>query len=598
MPKKNLKKIIPTQKLTNARYGKHKIVQLSYPKGHYSRSDMEKLITIQQEKYKGTDLIMMPSILLKRNYRSTKSFSVNDQVKIDLYGAESDYADHFVVYVWKAKQTAGGTDERNDCLYLAVMKSINKTELKSNWDKAYKWKKRLNLAREDKIDISHMPTIEDGLNININVTGDYTYTSPHTRAKTANVTLVDGHYAYTCKKSNELIKSISHRKQKLIYACVKIDDVRIYDGEKLQKCTLEKYYESKANLFGEYIVMKVHNEETLIKEYDEYYKNVEHIKKESNGLIDYLACGGSHKNAVLKLFYNMSRGIADPEPLTELENAWIVDTMKGALIFGTKCELDNATCYDMNSAYGSAMRNTGFKIPTKKGEFKSIDVLTDILCFGIYRCVVTPSKNNDIDKLFRFNSCNKYTHIDLYVARKLGLHIDLIIDEQANCLLYGPGTCVNAAKMFRTTIDYLYDLKAKKVIFAKRMLTALWGGLCQKNVTYKHAYNPDNILEIPSDCHIINMYPNAKGDVIEYCKNGQHYKYNYARFGVFLTAFVRKQMAFTIYPHREYVHRCHTDSILSSKPITELKISPVIGEWKVEKEGSCTIVNSIEVNWK
>lgn len=594
---KHLKKIEPKQRLTNARYGGHKIVELNYPKGKYSKEDMEQLIKIQQQKYKSEPLMMMPTIRLKRGYRSVKAFSVDDDFHIDLYGEESDESEHFAIYIWKAFDNNGGSDEHNDCLFWAIVKSINKAEIKPSWATPKKFKKRLGLDRDDKVHISAMPEIEEALKININITGDHVYTSPHNNSKTANIKLVNGHYSYHSTKSQELIKTVPHKKQKILMAYESTNNVTVYSGESVETWSYEKYYEIKNNIFGDYCVVMCSNIDTIIEEYNEFHNNANVIKHKTDGLINYFECGGNHKNVALQLFYNFSKGVQDPESITELEEKWIKDAMIGGLIFGTKCNLKQAICYDMNSAYGYAMQFSGFKIPIKQGDFKCIDKLTDIVPFGIYRCNIKKSNDQNTNKLFRFNVHRKYTHIDIYVARKLGLQIDLINDGQANCLIYGAGKCINASKMFKTMIDYLYNLKCEKLTFAKRILTCLWGGLCEKKVISKTAFNPDQPYEIPADSELLGIRPTKKGDLILYAKRGKYFKTNYARMAPFLTAFVRKQMAYAIYPHKEHVHRCHTDSILSDVTISELDLSPAIGKWKIEHQGSCKIYNSMKVDW-
>ena len=593
----SLKRIEPAERLTNATYGRSKIVELNYPKGNYSKSDIEKLVKIQQDKYRNTPLMFMPSIRLDRGYRSVKAFGVDANFKLDLYGSESENTTHFAIYVWKLPEKKGGYDDKhNDCLYHAIVKSINKTELKDSWANPVKFKKRLHLDRDDKVDISDMSTIENALKININVIGDHTYISGNNYSKTANIKLKDGHYDYHCKKSNELIKTISYKNQKILFIYRSDADISVYDGFEIEKWTLEKYFEVKDNIFGKYVLLHAKCMETLIKEYDEFYKHANIIKTESNGFIDYFQSGGRHKNAALKLFYNQSRGIEDPEQIDEIEEEWIRDAMMGALVFGTKCTLNDAKCYDVNSAYAYAMQFSGFKIPIKRGDFKMLEELPEILSFGIYCCHIEKSGDYDTNKLFKFNKSNKYTHIDINVARKLKLKVNLIKNKQANCLLYGAGKCINASKMFKTTVDYLYQLKRNDVKFAKRILTALWGGLCQTKKSYKCAYNPADPINIDTDNVLLGIQPVVKGDLILYAKKGHFYKTNYARMGPFLTAFVRKMMADAIFPHKEHVHRCHTDSILSDVDI-DLKLSSDIGQWKIEHSGQCTIKNAMEVIW-
>ena len=104
--------------------------------------------------------------------------------------------------------------------------------------------------------------------------------------------------------------------------------------------------------------------------------------------------------------------------------------MQGALIFAEVCDLDDAVCIDVNSAYPNAMRNTGFSVPMKQGDFSRITEFPEFISFGIYRCIIKKSGNRHTDKLFRFNKTNKYTHIDIANAKQLGLKVTLVDERQ------------------------------------------------------------------------------------------------------------------------------------------------------------------------
>jgi hypothetical protein len=84
---------------------------------------------------------------------------------------------------------------------------------------------------------------------------------------------------------------------------------------------------------------------------------------------------------------------------------------------------------------------------------------------------------------------------------------------------------------------------------------------------------------------------------IIYLKQNKYFKHSYARLGCFLTSAVRREMANIIYPHRDRVYRCHTDSILSDIELP-LLIGSNLGDFKLEKSGYAYIQNSNSVIWK
>ena len=69
--------------------------------------------------------------------------------------------------------------------------------------------------------------------------------------------------------------------------------------------------------------------------------------------------------------------------------------------------------------YPSIMSSNG-KFPIKKGEFKILETIDNLsyFSFGIYRCEVSKSEDESINKLFRFNHQNYYTH-NQKLVRKL-----------------------------------------------------------------------------------------------------------------------------------------------------------------------------------
>ena len=255
-------------------------------------------------------------------------------------------------------------------------------------------------------------------------------------------------------------------------------------------------------------------------------------------------------------------------------------------MFGKICELEEAYQYDINSAYLFFLQSNSFKIPVKEGKFTQIKELPKILQYGMYRVKITKSDDEKINRLFRFREDNKYTHSGIYSARELKLEIELIIDDEANALIYSLG-CINGCKIFKTMITYLYELKQQKVPFVKDMMILLWGSLCEKN-KIKHTIIDDE-LHIPDGSVIKSMHPYKNGWKISYYEFGNVFKLNYARFAPFLTSAVRLKIVRDVLPNIDSVYRVYTDSILSSKPLTNLKIGTEIGNYKLEKTGKCII---------
>ena len=129
--------------------------------------------------------------------------------------------------------------------------------------------------------------------------------------------------------------------------------------------------------------------------------------------------GFKPSNEALKCVHYSLLSFAEPEALTEHEQNWILNCVKGGIIFARECELESAYEYDIRSVYPAKMSSAHFTFPVKQGEFTEIDIIPAIVPFGIYRVVVSRSGNPHLDKLFRFNESNFYTHTDIQTARLL-----------------------------------------------------------------------------------------------------------------------------------------------------------------------------------
>jgi hypothetical protein len=233
-----------------------------------------------------------------------------------------------------------------------------------------------------------------------------------------------------------------------------------------------------------------------------------------------------------------------------------------------------------------------FTFPVKQGKFSHITELPEILSYGIYRCIISPCHNEQINKLFRFNKLHYYTHIDINLARNLGLNIQLINDDNSNALLYTEGRG-NGSQYFRQIVHSLYDLKQQSIL-AKRILNAIWGALCERNkikrITKQEINLDDNEL-------VVDIKPwTNENSKITYLKHDKYFKHSFARLGCFLTSAVRKDIATTLLPYKEHIHRCHTDGFISDIPLP-LHLGTFIGDYKLEKEGRAVIENSNKIIW-
>ena len=596
---------------SNLVIGHSKVIQIAFSGGKHDQFtkaniiyEVEKL----RKSFKGkSNLVMMVSVDTPQGYRSGREFTTKKNYisgkqfrKGEDINLPEDYdfedVDSFVVFVWEDKTTKGGNDLNNDCLYNAISKLITTYRLPKQYKTPEALKTYLGIDRTDKIDISFIPKIEDLLKININVAGDHVFTSPMKHDPiTIHLTLIDGHYdidkAETIKSS--LLKGVPKRTTKLVLCLEGKENVELYDGENKYVLDYEDYFtEKRDNKQNSYINQLKEEIKTkgIEKAYRDYLSECEKMKEETKGKIDMARSGYKVSNEALKSLSYSLQSFNEPEPITEQEQRFLFNSTKGALIFSSPCELENAVCYDKNSAYPDAMSNNHFTFPILEGEFTRLEELPPVFNYGIYRVEIERSGDEMIDRLFRFNDLHYYTHYDLQTARELGFRMELIKDDEANALLYTKARA-NGGKYFKETINSLYKLKKKSKI-AKRILSAMWGALCEKNKIKRTTRKP---IELNNGETILNIEPLGNDIKITYTK-GKFYKHDYARIGTFLLAKVRRDMMNTIKPYNNEIVRFHTDGFISKIPLP-LDLGDDLGKWKIEKQGNVKITNSCKVEW-
>jgi hypothetical protein len=271
--------------------------------------------------------------------------------------------------------------------------------------------------------------------------------------------------------------------------------------------------------------------------------------------------------------------------------------------------------YDVKSMYPFLL-SSPLKFPIERGEF-------NILCqdefnkmeyyqLGIYRVKIEKSEDENINKLFRFNKYNKYTHTSLEHAKSLNLKMTLIQDEKANFLYYNSQEKrIGCNELFGEYVNYMYDLKEKEsklkgqrkkeILKSKQILNCLWGGLCEIDKSYLIFRN--KVLNIDDDCDIYSIKPNEKNEnhlEIITTKQSKFYKTGFARLSPFLISQGRYMMSKIIYPHKENIKQLHTDGFVSDK-LLDIKTGQKMGDLVEEgKCDNCTIhhVNNVEGEFK
>lgn len=602
---------------TKAFIGGSKVVYTTFPrrdKKLYTKQEVYNLMNEYKQKYENKSIVFEIAVEIPDlGFRSGKQFLSNQQPTLP-----DDYAwdetGQFVVYAWKAPSTQGGkdkNDKNNNCLWKCFCDArFPMNDIPFPWRSASKMKIQLGLSRDDTICYTHLPTIEQNIKVNINCIGDYEYTSPHNYLRTMTIKLTEGHYTLINDGDSHFIKSLSHKNQILILYFCDNENAICYNGKELFNKTIEEIQDEKSKRWEDWTFVKTESRikqenhemrrkttDDLILEYKVYVEQVEQLKQATNGSIDMSRYRYSVVEIAKVLVYQHLKTLEKPDAITKVEEVWLMKTFKGGLIYGQDIQLEMAYEYDKNSAYPYYMKQPNFEFPIKEGVFQKLETLPDILSFGMYRVIVEPSNDIHINKLFRFNSVNYYTHYDLKMARELQLNITLVQDEEANCLLYQKNR-MKGSWAFKALIEYLYELKLKNVVLVKEIISSIWGMLCERRKCFRIARpHIDKEIHI-ENATILSIIPMASGHRLSYMLNNKpFFLHDYARLGVFLTSRVRLELASLMLPHKEHIYRFHTDGFITDTLIPEINLGTNIGQYKLVKQGPCKITNCMKVDW-
>ena len=425
--------------------------------------------------------------------------------------------------------------------------------------------------------------------------GDFIQTSIKDFSLQCHINLVDGHYSIN-KKEGWKVHGISPKEAPiLVFSGFNKNDqsVLVYDGVKEYDLPMETYnkYWYKP-IEAEFRLVKLPMKNLSLKTYyDSFIKSAHELKEKSFGRINLWKTGG-YRTTALHLLQTLTPTI-QPEYILQDEAIWIQKASTGALIWSKKYE-GPVDIYDFVSEYPSIMKNNNFSVPISRGRFENMTSKAfnelKFFSYGLYRCVITGVNPH----LFRPNTHNYYCHYDLTSARELGYDIQLIEDDQPNCLFYADASKLNGSVVFSGYVDILFDLKQKKVAGAKDILNILWGALVQqKPITLRQI--PGTICDISDNKDILRIDENSDSSYsVKIISRNAVFQTSFARMKPFLLAKGRQNLMRVIKPNYENIYRAHTDGIYCSKEITH-KLGYKIGDLKHEKHITQCSINKMKV---
>ena len=559
-----------------------------------------------------------------------------DESQIPEGGGDPELYDHFIIYVTDPVTLAGGcggTDSKrdnglNDCLYQCLYHAYGTfSNMPKVIEKPDILKKALGLKRNAPVPVHLIEKVERlARSIAINITGDINRISKSPAHRQITLTLANGHYSLVPNPDRrQTDPGTAKPKLPITYQEDGINNiVKIYNGKSIQSIAVPEMRKLQSkSVYGKWCFIPVSKSETLEEAFERIHEERNVLLEESKKLgltIDLFMCHGNYKKVALWLFERLSQAIPANEPLDPIEAKWISDAMMGGIIWADNNWQGYGRQYDETSLYPSIMQST-LTFPISKGKFQMLQDFVNFrgyILYGIFRATV--EFREDVKCLFRYNKRNKYTHIDLTRARKLGLQVTLIQDGSPNALVYEKETRIPGKVIFGEYVHFLFKLKNLGGIagrVAKKILNTLWGALCQRNKSYhdisdaEHSSKP---FEFPEgevlDSITPTGYAQISGEmmstswVCQFSNPGNLFKGEYPKIAPFIIAQGRKIISETIEPYKEKVKRVHTDGfILSEDPENSHLIdcsedaSKTLKSLKFEKEGKVLVKNANQVVW-
>lgn len=562
-----------------------------------------------------------------------------DESQIPEGGGDPESYDQFIIYVTDPVTLSGGCDSKgdnglNDCLYQCLYHAYGTfSNMPKVIEKPDILKKALGLKRNAPVPVHLIEKVEHlARSIAINITGDINQISKSPAHRQITLTLANGHYSLVPNPDRrQTDPGTTKPKMPLIYREDGVNNTaKVFDGKSIRSITVTELRKLQSkSLFGKHCFIPAIKDkdtgiyETLEEAFERIHEEHKVLLEESKKLgltIDLFMCHGNYKKVALWLFERLSQAIPANEPLDPIEAKWISDAMMGGIIWADNNWQGYGRQYDETSLYPSIMQSA-LTFPISKGKFQMLQDFTNsrgYILYGIFHAMV--EFREEVKTLFRYNKRNKYTHIDLTCARKLGLQVTLIQDGSPNALIYEKETRITGKVIFGEYVHFLFKLKKLGGIagrVAKRILNTLWGALCERNKLYhdisdvEHSSKP---FEFPEgevlDSITPTGYAQISGEMIstswvcQFSNPGNLFKGEYPRIAPFILAQGRKIISETIEPYKENVKRVHTDGfILSEDPQNSHLIdcsedaSKILKSLKFEKEGKVLVKNANQVVW-
>lgn len=502
----------------------------------------------------------------------------------------------------KIIKDVGASSDNNDCLFEAILQAFNYNtdHLPRNVKTPEGFKRKLNLARKEKVPIDMYPDVEALFNIRIHQNGDYVYESNNKTAK---------HDIFLhCKGNHVELRNppvdkkrpfINFEESKKILTIHYGNAITVFDGVSETVVSDEKYNEIKSDFSN--IIVKVDNSENIQVKHKEYIDKAEALNKLTGGLINKFKSSYESKLAY-DMFRKFSKFLVEPEDLSELEQFAVDNSFHGGLRYSKPGEYKGTIYdYDINKMYSHHLSSAHFIFPVCEPEYikltkdEFVSHSNKSFKYGLYKVVV---KSNHKLFNYRIGKTLWFSHHDMKIAKMLGAKLE-IVEHCINFLNYDPKKCLSGYQTFKDYFDKCQEWIEKAESFGvekkdiKITMNSLWGGMCGKKKIVKRVCNKEVGTIDLNIYHLNEHIPLKDYTVVELVEKSNNFKYNWARLGTFITSFCRLKMVETILAcGLDNIVYINTDGFASVVEQPTLKVSEKMGDWSCDKYDGCVVYNS------
>ena len=185
---------------------------------------------------------------------------------------------------------------------------------------------------------------------------------------------------------------------------------------------------------------------------------------------------------------------------------------------------------------------------------------------------------------------------------KFSARIKLIVDGHPNAYVYQRPDCIFFSDSYATWVRVLFAEKAAGNAAAKAVLNMIWGLHCERERCVAVSRGGDSSLNIDGDIDVMERRADGGWRVKYFPDDKPPFHGEFPRVGPFLLAAGRERMAKMFESSRDKIVRIYNDGVVLAGDTLpadiQKNIGAGLGQLKVEKRGTATVQNVMNVKWQ